>query len=71
MFGHLLGPGSFDSLKRFLAHKQTSFPITLGGIKLIPTFTIAPTTYLGSWAFVVSIIIVRFMVHHVIPFLKP
>jgi hypothetical protein len=48
MFGHLLGPWSFDSPKGFLARKQTSLPITLGGIKLIPTFTIAPTTYLGS-----------------------
>jgi len=64
MFGHLLSPGTFDNLEEPLARKQASFPITFGGIKLIPIATIAPTTYLGSWALVASIIATRFMVDH-------
>ncbi len=32
MFWRLLGPRSFDSPKRPLAHKQTSFPITFSGV---------------------------------------
>ncbi len=63
MFGHLLGLGFFDILKGLLTHKQTSLPITLGGIKLILTSTIAPINYLGSWAFIVSIIAIKFMVN--------
>jgi hypothetical protein len=62
VFGRLLGLGSFDSLKGPLVHKQTSFPITFGGVGLISTFTIAPTTYLGYWALVTLVIVVRFMV---------
>jgi hypothetical protein len=61
MFGHFMGLWSFDSLKRLLVHKQTSLPITLGGIELISTSIIAPTTYSGSWALVASIIATRFM----------
>jgi hypothetical protein len=41
---------------------DTSFPITFGGVKLISTSTITPTTYLKSWALVVLIIIARFMI---------
>jgi hypothetical protein len=44
----------------FIMH--TSFPITFGGVKFISTSTITPTTYLKSWALVVSIIIARFMI---------
>jgi hypothetical protein len=62
VFGHLLGPTSFDSLKRPLNCKQAFLPITFGGIGFIPTTIIALTTYLGNWALVVSIIIVKFMV---------
>jgi hypothetical protein len=62
MFRCLLGPRSFDNLDGPLTHKQTSFLITFGGVRLILTSTIAPIAYLRSWAFVVSIIIVRFMV---------
>jgi hypothetical protein len=62
MFGRLLGSRSFDSLEGPLACKQASFLITFGSIGFIPTPTIAPTTYLGSWALIVSIIVVRFMV---------
>jgi hypothetical protein len=58
----LLGLRSFDSPERPLAHKQASLPITFGGVRLILTSTIDPTTYLNNWAFVVSIITVRFMV---------
>jgi hypothetical protein len=47
-----------------LSHKQTSFPITFNGIGFIPIATITPTTYLRKWAFVASIIAVRFMVDH-------
>jgi hypothetical protein len=57
-----LGPRSFDNLKGFLAHKQASFSITFGGISLLSTSTIAPTTYLGNWAFITSIIATKFMV---------
>jgi hypothetical protein len=39
--------------------------MTFGGIGLILIATITPTTYLGSWAFVVLIIDVRFMVEHI------
>jgi hypothetical protein len=62
VFGHLLGLGSFDSLEEPLACKQAFLPITFGNIGFILTITIAPTTYLGSWALVASIIDVRFMV---------
>jgi hypothetical protein len=62
MFGCLLGLGSFESPERPLTHKQASLPITFGGVRLILTSTITPTTYLNSWAFVVSIIATRFMV---------
>jgi hypothetical protein len=63
VFGCLLGTKSFDSPKGPLARKQTSLPITFGDIGCIPTITITLTTYLGSWALVISIIIVRFMVN--------
>jgi hypothetical protein len=42
MFGHLLGPGSFDNLEGPSIRKQTSFPITFGGVKFISTSIIAP-----------------------------
>jgi hypothetical protein len=70
MFGHLLGARSFDSFEGFLACKQASLPIILGGIGFISTSTIAPATYLGSWAFVALIIIVKFMVDQRIFFLE-
>ncbi len=62
MFGCLLGLRSFDSPKGFLVHKQTSLLITFGGVGLILTSTIAPTTYLESWAFVDSIRTIMLMV---------
>jgi hypothetical protein len=62
VFGRLLRPGSFDSLEGPLAHKQAFLPITFGNISFIPTTNITQVTYLRSWAFVASIIIVRFMV---------
>jgi hypothetical protein len=68
MFGHLLGLRSFDSLEGPIFHKQASLLIILGGISFISTSTIAPTTYLKSWALVVSIIVARFMVNQC-PFL--
>jgi hypothetical protein len=68
MFGHLLGIRSFDSLEGPIFHKQTFLLIILDGIDLISTSTIAPTTYLKSWALVISIIIARFMVNQC-PFL--
>jgi hypothetical protein len=64
MFRHLLGLGSFDNPEKPLVHKQGSLPMIFGGVEFILTSTIAPTTYLGSWALVVSIIVVRFMVDH-------
>jgi hypothetical protein len=62
MFGCLLGPRSFDSPKGPLVHKQASLPITFGDVMFILTSTITPTTYLGNWALVASIIITIFMV---------
>jgi hypothetical protein len=62
MFGHLFGPRFFNSLEEPLACKQAFFPLTFGGTSLIPTTHTAPITYLGSWAFVTSIIVVKFMV---------
>jgi hypothetical protein len=59
MFGHLLGPRSFDNPKGPLARKQASLIITFGGIKLILISIIIPTAYLGSWALVALIIIVK------------
>jgi hypothetical protein len=59
VFGCLLSLGSFDSLG-LLAYKQAFFPIAFGNIGLIPTPTIASTTYLKNWAFVISIIATRF-----------
>jgi hypothetical protein len=63
VFKHFLGLGFFNSPKGFLVHKQASPPIVFGGIGFIPTTAIALTDYLGSWAFVASIIVVRFMVN--------
>jgi hypothetical protein len=63
VFRWLLHLRSFYSLERTLAHKQASFPIVLGSIKFLTTITIAPTIYLGEWALIVSIIIVRLMVN--------
>jgi hypothetical protein len=62
MFGCLLGPWSFDSLKGPLTYKHAFLPITFNGIEFISMATITPTTYLRSWSLVTSIIIVRFMV---------
>ncbi len=62
MFGCFLGLRSFDSLKGLLICNQVSFPINFNGVRFILTSTIAPTTYLGSWALIVLIIIIRFMV---------
>jgi hypothetical protein len=58
-----LGLRSFDSPQRLLTCKQVSLLITLVGIGFISTSTIALATYLKSWALVVSIIVVRFMVN--------
>jgi len=63
MFGHLWGPRSIDSLEGPLTRKQVFLLITLSGIGLIPTSTITPISYLKNWAFVASIIVVRFMVN--------
>jgi predicted secreted protein len=62
VFGRLLGPWSFNNLKRSLACKQNSLPITFGGVKVISTSTIISTAYFGKWALVTSIIVVRIMV---------
>ncbi len=62
MFGHLLGPRSFDSLKGLSICKQTSFPIISGGVRFISTSIIALTTYLWNWALITLIIVTRFMV---------
>jgi hypothetical protein len=62
MFRHLLGPRSFDSLEGPLICEQASLPITFGGVGLLSTSTITLIVYLGSWALVASIIIVRFIV---------
>jgi hypothetical protein len=66
VFGHLLGPRSFDNPKGLLAHKQAFLLLIFSGIGLILMASIAPTTYLGSRAFVILIIAIRFMVnqHH-------
>lgn len=71
MFGHLLGLDSFDSPKGFLVCEQVFFPITFNGIEFTPTTTITPKPFLWSWTFVVSIIIVRFIVEQLATFLKP
>ncbi len=63
VFGRFLGLRSFDSLKELFVCKQTSFPITFDGVKFILTSTIAFATYLKSWAFIISVIVVGFMVH--------
>jgi hypothetical protein len=67
LFGHLLSPGSFDTLEGPLAHKQASLLITFDCVRLISTSTVAPTTYLGSWVLVI-LVIVTIMVDHC-PFL--
>jgi hypothetical protein len=71
VFGHLLGPRSFDILERPIVHKQVSFPITFDVVKLILTVIITPIAYLRNWAFVVLVIITRFMVDQCPFFLKP
>jgi hypothetical protein len=66
-----LGLRFFDSLERLSTHKQDSLPITFGAMELILTITIAPTTYLGSWVIIISVIDVRFWLINVLSFLKP
>jgi hypothetical protein len=61
MFGCLLDLKSINNPKGPLTCKQTFLPIAFSGIELIPITTITPTTYLGSWAFVILIIATRFM----------
>jgi hypothetical protein len=63
MFAGLLGPRSFDSPWGPLVRKQASFPITFGGIGFVSTSTITRTIYLRSWAFVIAIIVDRFMLN--------
>ncbi len=62
LFGCLLGPRSFNSPKGPLARKQFPLPIIFDGIRFISTSTIAPISYLRSWALVTSIISIKFMV---------
>jgi len=62
MFGHLLGPKSFDFLEGLLIHKQASLPITFGFVKFILTTVITPIAYLRNWAFVISVITTKFIV---------
>jgi len=62
MLKRLLGQGSFDSLQGLLYHKQTFFFITFNGIEFILIATITLITYLGNWAFVVLIKVVKFMI---------
>jgi hypothetical protein len=62
MFRRFLGLGFFNSPKGLLVRKKTSLPIAFGEIGFVSITTIALATYLGSWTFVISIIIVRFMV---------
>jgi hypothetical protein len=62
VLGCLLSLRSFDSSKKLLVHKQASVPITFGGIRFISIATIALVTYLRNWAFITSIIAIRFMV---------
>jgi hypothetical protein len=57
-----LGPRSFNNPKKPLAYKQASLLIIFGGIELILIASITPIAYLRNWAFVVSIIAIRFMV---------
>jgi hypothetical protein len=53
---------TYNSLERPLTRKQAFLLITFDGIGFILIVTIAPIAYFGSWAFVVSIIAIRFMV---------
>jgi hypothetical protein len=62
MFGHLLGLDFFDSSKGLLACKQASLLVAFNGIEFILTTTITPKKKLENWAFVISIIVVRFLV---------
>jgi hypothetical protein len=62
LFGCFLSLRSFDNPLGFLVHKQASLLITFGGVGLILTTTITPVIYLRSWALVVSIIVVKFMI---------
>jgi hypothetical protein len=63
MFRCFWGLGFFDNQEGLLARKQTSFPITLHGIKLISTSIITPITYLGNWNFVVLVIATWIMIN--------
>jgi hypothetical protein len=62
MFGCLLGPMSFDSFEGPLVHKHAYSLIIFNGIKFILTTTITPTISLKNYAFLASIIVVRFIV---------
>jgi len=62
LFGPLLGPWSFDNIEKPLDRRQVSFPIIFGGVGFILTSMIAPIVYLGNWAIIALVIIVRFMI---------
>jgi hypothetical protein len=62
VFIPFLGLGSFDNLEGPLTHKQTFLLITFSGIRFTLMATIVPIAYLGIWALVILIIVVRFMV---------
>ncbi len=61
VFGRLQGLGSYDNPSEILIHKHTSFTTSFWGISLISATSTAPTTYVGSWALVVSTIDFQFL----------
>jgi hypothetical protein len=61
VFGCLLGLGSYDNPNEILIHKHTSFTTSFWGISFISATSTAPTTYVGSWALVVSTIDLQFL----------
>lgn len=61
VFWKLLGPSSLECFKTPLICHQVVLPISNGGIGLISSKVIIPTTYMGSWALIAPIVTSKFL----------
>ncbi len=61
VFWRLLGSSSLECLKTLIVHHQVVLPISDGGVGLISSKVIIPTTYIENWALVAPIITSKFL----------
>ncbi len=60
--GDIMGPGFWEFFQGPLVKRQAWLPIYFGGISLLSMEDCAPSTFLGSWAFVASYLCFRFCI---------